>query len=235
MKQFYFIAVVALAFCVSAISPVTAQQASSYETEDQPFSSYKDFRVAVGGGYAYRLGKIEETSNPEIDDMNKKLRNGYVIDAEAQYFFRESWGVGLNANLCTASTSGSGFTLPGLDQTIDSYDETQRCLYVGPAFAARSESDRFLLVTSIGIGPLVFMDDITIDGVEMSGNKTTVGINAGFSGEYKMNNRMGLGLKLSYTMGTINSINFEGQNIPSDEKINVSNLIFTVFLSFRSW
>ena len=112
MKQFYFIAMLVAAFSVSAISPVTAQQASSKETEDQPFSSYKDFRVAVGGGYAYRLGKIEETSDPEIDDMNKKLRNGFVIDAEAQYFFRESWGIGLNANLCTASTSGSGFTLP---------------------------------------------------------------------------------------------------------------------------
>jgi opacity protein-like surface antigen len=165
MKQFYFIAVAAVAFCASVISPVTAQQASSYGTEDQPFSSYKDFRVAVGGGYAYRLGKIEETSDPEIDDMNKKLRNGFVIDVDAQYFFRESWGVGLNANLCTASTSGSGFTLPGLDQTINSYEETQRCLYVGPAFAARSESDKFLLVTSIGIGPLVFLDDITIEGV----------------------------------------------------------------------
>lgn len=235
MKQFYFIAVAAVAFCASAISPVTAQQASSYGTEDQPFSSYKDFRVAVGGGYAYRLGKIEETSDPEIDDMNKKLRNGFVIDVDAQYFFKESWGVGLNANLCTASTSGSGFTLPGLNQTINSYEETQRCLYVGPAFAARSESDKFLLVTSIGIGPLVFLDDITIEGVEGNGNKTTVGINAGVSGEYKMNNRMGLGLKLSYTMGTINSINFEGQNISSDEKINVSNLMITAFLSFRSW
>ena len=235
MKQFYFIAVVALAFCVSAISPVTAQQASSYETEDQPFSSYKDFRVAVGGGYAYRLGKIEETSDPKIDDMNKKLRNGFVIDAEAQYFFRESWGVGLNANLCTASTSGSGFTLPGQYQTINSYEETPQCFYIGPAFTVRSESDKFLLVTSVGIGPLFFMDNITIDGVEVNGNKTTVGINAGFSGEYKMNNKMGLGLKLSYTIGTINSINLEGQNIPSDEKINVSNLMFTVFLSFRSW
>ena len=217
----------------SIFLPLAAQQPSTQEMNQTP--SYKDFRVSIGGGYAYRLGKIEETSDPKIDDMNKKLRNGYVIDAEAQYFFRESWGVGLNANLCTAATSGSGFTLPGLDQTIDSYDETQRCFYIGPAFAARSESDRFLLVTSICIGPLVFMDDITIDGVEMSGNKTTVGINAGLSGEYKMNNRMGLGLKLSYTMGTINSINFEGQNISSDEKINVSNLMITAFLSFRSW
>jgi hypothetical protein len=233
MKHISHIRIFFTIFFASFFFTLAAQQLSNQDMDQNP--SYKDFRFSIGGGYACRLGKIEETSDPKIDDMNKKLRNGFAIDAEAQYFFRKSWGIGLNANLCTASTSGSGFTLPGLDQIINSYEETPRCFYIGPAFSTRSENDKFLLVTSVGIGPLFFMDNITIDGIEMNGNKTTVGINAGFSGEYKMNNKMGLGLKLSYTIGTISSINFEGQNIQPDEKINVSNLMITAFLSFRSW
>ena len=60
-------------------------------------------------------------------------------------------------------------------------------------------------------------------------------MNAGLAGEYKLNARTGVGLKLSYTIGSINSLNFEGQNLESEETMSISNLMATVFLSFRSW
>ncbi len=89
-----------------------------YEVEYQKPESYKDFRIAIGGGYAFRLGKIEKTGDPGIDDLNKQLRHGFNIDADAQYFFKESWGLGLNANYCVSSTSGSNISLPDMDQPV---------------------------------------------------------------------------------------------------------------------
>ncbi len=234
MKRIYFIALAAAFICASAISSATAQQATTYEVEYQTPQNYKDFRFAIGGGYAYRLGKTEKTGNQAVDDMNKKLRHGFTVDADAQYFFKESWGLGLNANYCSANTSGDNVTIPGIDQSVN-YKETQNFLYVGPSFVGRNESDKFLLITNVGIGPLFFKADMNLNGRNFIGKKTTLGVNAGVAGEYKVSSKTGIGLKLSYVMGTIDNIDVEGQNVKSDEKISVSNLMATLFISFRSW
>ena len=230
----------AMAAAALFTTPLLAQEKAettspAYEVEYQKPESYKDFRIAIGGGYAFRLGKIEKTGDPGIDDLNKQLRHGFNIDADAQYFFKESWGLGLNANYCGSSTSGSNITLPDMDQPVSSYEETQSMLFVGPSFVGRNEFSQFLLVSSVGIGPLFYTDNITVNGVTGKGNKTTLGFNAGLAGEYKLNARTGVGLKLSYTIGSINSLNFEGQNLESEETMSISNLMATVFLSFRSW
>ena len=234
MKRIYFIALAATIICVSAISSVTAQQATAYEVEYQTPESYKDFRFAIGGGYAYRLGKTEKTGNTALDDMNKKLRHGFAVDADAQYFLKETWGLGLNANYCSASTSGNNITISGIDQSVN-YKETQSFLYFGPSLVGRKESAKFLLISNFGVGALFFNSDMNLSGRNLTGKKTTLGINTGVAGEYKVSSRTGIGLKLSYVMGTIDSINVEGQNVKSEEKISVSNLMATVFVSFRSW
>jgi len=232
--------IVAAVAAILFTPPLLAQENDStsttkYEVEYQDSPSYHDFRISFGGGYAYRLGKIEKTGDPGIDDLNKQLRHGFNIDADAQYFFKESWGLGLNANYCGSSTSGSNISIPDMDQTVSSYEETQSMLFVGPSFVGRNEFSQFLLVSSVGIGPLFYTDNITVNGVTGKGTKTTLGVNAGIAGEYKLNAKTGLGLKLSYTIGSINSMSFEGQNIESEETVSISNLMATVFLSFRSW
>lgn len=235
MKRTFLIISLTALLSATAFTPANAQQAAEYEVEYQTPAEIRDFRIAVGGGYAYRLGRLEKTGDAGIDDLNKKLMHGFNVDADAQYFFKETWGLGLNANLCSTSTSGGGFTNPADGQMINNYRETQRFLFAGPSFATRAESEKFLLVSSIGIGPLFFMNDITVNGIVGNGSRTTVGFNLGVAGEYKLNHKTGLGLKLSYTLGTINSVNLEGTNIKYDEPVSVSNLMVTAFLSFRTW
>lgn len=234
MKRIYLIVLAASFISASAILSANAQQATPYQVEYQTPQNYKDFRFSIGGGYAFRLGKVQKTGDSKIDDMNKKLRHGFTVDADAQYFFKEGWGLGLNANYCSASTSGDNITIPGLNQSVN-YKETQSFLYVGPSFVGRNESEKFLLVSNFGIGPLFVNSDMNLSGVNINGSKTTIGINAGVAGEYKVNSKTGVGLKLSYVMGTIDNMNVEGQNYKSEEKISVSNLMATLFISFRSW
>ena len=221
-------------FCLpvfSQINDATPQR----EVEYQQDYKYRDFRFAIGGGYAYRVGTVEKTSDRIIDDMNKKLQHGFTIDTDVQYFFKETWGLGLNANMSSFSTSGSGFTIPDVEGTVHSYDETQRIIYVGPSFATRLETDKFLLLATIGLGPIFYADNMTINGIEVNGTKTTFGTNISLSGEYKMKNKMGIGLKLSSTGGSIDSMNFQGQKFDSDEAISLANIGVSIFLSFRSW
>lgn len=217
-----------------ALASATAQQSTSRDTEYISAQSYKDFRLSVGGGYAFRLGKVQKTGDPKVDDMSRKLRHGFTVDADAQYFFKESWGLGLNVNYCSSPTSGENVDIPNF-RHANKYKESQNTLFAGPSYVARSESSKFLLVTSIAIGPLYYMDKINIDGIDSSMSSTTFGVNAGLAGEYKLNDKTGLGLKLSYTLGSINSLKAGGQTVKLDEPISVSNLMATAFISFRTW
>lgn len=219
---------VATLFCVPAFSQIN-------EVEYEQYVNHKDLRIAVGGGYAMRAGSVLKTGNKTLDDLSSKLRHGFAIDVDGQFFFKETWGIGFNANTYSSSTSGGGFTMEGFEGNINNYEETQCIVYVGPSFATRFEADKFLLTASVGVGPLFFMDNITVNGIEGKGNQTTFGANVTLGGEYKLKNKMGLGLKLSQISGTIDSMNFEGQKVKSDETMNLSSFTVSVFLSFRSW
>jgi hypothetical protein len=229
MKRNYFTVLISVALCTFVFSPAAAQEA--YEVE---YQTYKDFRFSIGGGYAFRLGKIEKTGDSKIDNLSKQLRNGFTVDADAQYFFKETWGLGLNANYCSSTASGNDISFPNIGN-VGKYKESQNMLFVGPSYAGRNESEKFLLVSSIAIGPLFYMNEAIFDGRAVDGTATTVGVNAGVAGEYKLNGKTGIGIKLSYTIGTVNSLTVNGKKEKYDKPVNVSNLMFTGFISFRSW
>ena len=235
MRRFYSIVLVAAMFLVLPITPALAQQDAS-DVEGLPVvSSYKGFRFAIGGGYALRLGKMEKTGDDNWDNVSKKLRHGFTVDADAQYFFRPDWGLGVNVNYCSSTISGNDLYFGDLDRTANSYKESQNILFVGPSYATRSQSEKWLLVTSVAIGPLFYLNPTTFDGVVINNNAVTAGLNLGFSGEYKVNATTGVGLKLSSTVGSVNSLKVEGQKVDLDEAFNLSNVMLTAFICFRSW
>lgn len=191
---------------------------------------YKDFRISLGGGYAHRLGKREKYQDSELDRILKDLMHGYNLDLEAQYFFTESYGIGINLNYVNTSAKGSNIDTPNLG-TISSYKETNKFTYVGPAFAMRHDLNKFLLTGSIGLGAIFYENSTNIT---LKGTKTTIGMNAGVAFEYKLNKNWGAGLKLSYIIGTIKSLNSGGKSLDLNESQSVSNLMLTGFISFRT-
>ncbi len=236
MQRFYSIVLLIAIFFVFAVAPAAAQQRdATQEVEQQLVPSYKDFRFAIGGGYALRLGKITKTGDDNWDNVSKKLRHGLTVDADAQYFFRPDWGLGVNVNYCTTTISGNDLYFADLDRTANNYKESQNILFVGPSYATRSQSEKLLLVTSVALGPLFYSNPATLDGVVINSNALAAGLNLGFSGEYKVNATTGVGLKLSSTVGSVNSLKVEGQKVELDEAFNLSNVMLTAFISFRSW
>ncbi|HHU96079.1 MAG: hypothetical protein QM237_07580 [Bacteroidota bacterium] len=235
MKRFFSIVLVTAIFSVLAFTPAVAQQDASPEMEQLVAPSFRDFRFAIGGGYALRLGKIEKTGDDNWDNVSKKLRHGFTVDADAQYFFREGWGLGLNANFCSSTISGNDLYFADIDRTANSYNESQNILFVGPSYVGRNQSEKLLLVSSVAIGPLFYSNPATLDGVVIKSNAVAVGLNVGFSGEYKVNATTGVGLKLSSTVGNVNSIKVEGHKVELEEAFNLSNVMLTAFISFRSW
>lgn len=231
MKRIYLAIFATVIIFLLAVPPVTAQQNTMPEEESMALKGYKDLRFAIGGGYASRIGKIEKTGDSKIDDLSKKLRNGFSIDAEGQYFFKEKWGLGLNVNYCSSSTSGNNIDFPNVDRTIVNYRESQHFLFAGPSYAVRAESSKFLLIASVAIGPLFYINSATLDGMAFNGNETVLGSHLGITGEYKLNEKTGVGLKISYTEGVIDTVDMNNKEI----KFSATNFIASAFISFRTW
>lgn len=189
----------------------------------------RNFRFTVGGGYACRLGKTYKTGDSRLDDFSSKLRNGYVLDAEIQYFLHENWGLGLNMNFARQSAKESGtMYVPG-QGSIKGLKETQTCVYVGPGVVTRFENKKFGLYLGAGFGPIFNTneDDVEDPAGKIRINKVAFGSYLGVAGEYRLSPMLGIGLKAAITSGKVKL---------SDEfdNFSVSNLTVTGFISFRT-
>jgi len=180
--------------------------------------SERNFRATIGGGYAYRLGKIDKTGDTHLDDFNSSLRNGYNLDIELQYFFQENMGVALNGNFIKQSKT----------ESITNITESHKFVYVGPSYVLRFEKNKLGLYLGAGFGPLFYTISEKTSPLEVSLNKTAFGSYLGVSGEYRISQNVGAGLKISATAGSV--------KIPElgTDSQNVSNLMITGFISFRS-
>lgn len=60
---------------------------------DDPF--VRKWELSVQGGWSYRLAKLSDQISPDFVDYGNKLKSGYHIGADLNYFWRENMGVGL--------------------------------------------------------------------------------------------------------------------------------------------
>lgn len=189
---------------------------------------YRDFRFTFGGGYARRLGKTLKSFNNNLNKLTDDLMNGFNIDAEGQYYFKENWGIGLNVNLARQSASGNDIYVNGY--RVNNVKEYTNFVYVGPTFNFRCDlGAKMNFYASMGIGPIFFIDNVTFEGKEARLEKTAFASSASISADYSINTSLGVGLKLSATGGTIS-----GESFGLNERVSVSNFMVTTYLSFRT-
>ncbi|MDR2916900.1 MAG: hypothetical protein LBV74_19065, partial [Tannerella sp.] len=196
-----------------------------------PIRTNKNLRFTLGGGYAYRLGKIEKTGNAYIDDFTKKLRHGFNLDASGQLFFTKNIGVGINAIYIRLHAVEPDKIIPSITgYTTIKMNETTQFFYLGPSFVASTRLSKIMCYGEGGAGLLVFHDSGEVIRINASITKPTVGFHLGFSPEYRFSSQFGIGLKLSMTAGFIRT-SFYGTD---EERLNVSNLNIGTFISFRT-
>jgi len=159
------------------------------------------YRIAIGGGYAYKLGS---SAGEDI------TRSGFNLDADAQLFLTDLYGLGVTFNYASFKPMSHN---------------KQKLTYVAPSFAVRHTLDKILFIGNIGAGPIFYKD--TYRNKDFT--KTIVGFSTAIGGEYKLNDNLGLGIKLSGVFGS-----FKDDDYNNNNRINASSLNLTGFISFRA-
>lgn len=190
----------------------------SIDNEEYIDEPYKKFRFSIGGGYASRTGEKLKTDDTEFNKLNDDLSSGYNLEANAQYFFNKYLGVGLNFNM--VRTSGK----------ISTYKENNSFIFVGPTIIYHYDYKKWLFTSDLGFGPLFYTASYKLNSNASTGhlNMTTMGGVFGISGEYKIAENWGAGLRLSATGGSKKIGDY------SDDRLSMSSYLITAFISFRT-
>ena len=180
-------------------------------------------RFALGGGYAYRLGKELPNTSSYIQDLTDQLRHGYNIGGELHYVFYNGLGVGVTANFVQSSLS-----------TRSSLTEHQNIIYVGPSMLWRADGQKAAFIGAIGAGGLFLSDKITSGRQSGKITGSTFGAHASIGGECKLSPATAIGLKVAVNIGSIKTLKSGGQSTKLDDGWSASSLMITAFISFRS-
>lgn len=182
------------------------------------YENYKNFRFTLGGGYAYWLGDNPDRGSKTVNKFFSDLRHGFNLDMEAQYFTHEYMGFGLNGTFVQYSN----------DQMKKlSMKETDKIIFLGATWNGRYKINKWALYSGLGLGPLFYSAESSLEEGNIKLNKTVFGMTANIACEYQLNESMGAGLKLAVTSGS-----FKIEN--TNNRLSVSSLMLTGFISFRT-
>jgi hypothetical protein len=197
------------------------------------------FRMYAGGGWARGLGTVLKTNDVTLDQLTNDLLNGYSLEANAEYYFNWkskdalNFAVALNLNYINHQATGFDVNLPDLGN-VKRYEESQTTFYIGPGFVMRYDLADWIFSLSAGYGAVFFSNHINTDRLEMRAITTVFGSTIGIGADYKISSNLGIGVKLSATGGTYDSLKVGGAKVKLEEKMSASSWMISGILSFRT-
>ena len=200
-----------LLFVALFVVPTVSAQTVYYTTPNPSVNeSAPRFRLAVQGGYGYRLGKYQETGQSIIDQHNKRLKKGFVYGADINWFTASEMGFGLKySNMHSKSEDMITITYDNGSIESGEYTDMVDLRFFGPTFASRhvSQDNRCIFLLDFGLGYLSYTNNGRIIH-PMSIKGGTLGFCADAGVDFRLMNSIYLGATLSMIGGTLSSYNY---------------------------
>lgn len=131
---------------------VPAEQASYLSVK----KDYPYLRMALNGGWSYRLGKIPDNISSPLKEYMQQLKSGYHYGIDFNYYFMEQFGAGFKYTRYNASNRLDNIyaTTPDNITFYGSISDQIAIDFAGPVFAMRllSANRRNALILNWGFG-----------------------------------------------------------------------------------
>ena len=224
MKQFFITSLLALLLAGAAAS-----------------AQVPSFRVAVQGGYGYRLGKMAETGQAVVDQHNQKLKWGFTYGADATWYFSDSFGLGLKFN-DIHSKAEDAVTVTYNDGSAAKsgiYRDVVDLRFMGVMASSRLVlgDGRWIWMMGYGAGYLSYVDNgRVIDVMSIKGGTLGACLETGI--DFRLMNNLYLGASVNAIGGKLSSYQYteggktETIKLDKDELEGLYHLTASVGLRF---
>jgi len=204
--------------------------AQTIVSSDTRISSAKipRLRIALQGGPAYAIGKVDDSKGEDIERYEKNLQSGICFGAEFSYFFYESVGFGLKYNKFQSKESMSEIIS---DDIVISF--------IGPicTYTTVANGQKSVFSMNFGLGYVGYRDDCrVITPFSLSGG--TGAVYFGLMYDYKISDSIAIGVEgalyggsLSRVKSTVNGTTSTIE-LEKDQTMSVSHADLSIGLRF---
>ena len=196
-----------LALCAGTML-LTVPARAQIELGDFDSMRAPKWRVALQGGYSYRIGKVQDTGNEVIDSHNKKLKTGFNYGADVTYHWSDGFGLGLKYNdMRSSSKDAVTVTYDAGGSESGMYNDVVDIRFIGAVVASRSvsASGKGIFFLDYGAGYLGYVDNGRLISQEIGIKGGTLGACMDVGYDYRLMNNLYLGATLSAVYGTLSS------------------------------
>lgn len=163
---------------------------------------FSHWRIAVNGGWSYRLSPVANGLTPAQKDHIKKLKSGFSFNCDVTYYITEMLGIGAEYDLFKTSYSSS----LGKDDISISF--------FGPTFSMRffnqSKTNYWLMNYTLGyMGYKDKGENALLSGTLKGG---TLGLGLGIGYDFVISKNWSAGIQLSLLAGSLSEYELIGNN-----------------------
>lgn len=204
----------------------------AYGLKAQEINNLSKIRLAVNGGYSYRMAKVGEGIPSFLHNYVQGLKSGYHIGFDGHYFF-STWGVGLSYSLFNASNSIANVQATDVNGNVKSgtMQDDITIQFVGPSAASRyiSASHKHVFVSAFALGYLSYQDKLSFAGQsKITGSTLGGSLDVGY--DYQIAKQFYVGAKIAFMGGVIKKIDYtvdgvtKSKELAKDEYENLGRL-----------
>lgn len=196
-----------LALCAGAMMLAVPAHAQ-IELGDFDSMRAPKWRLAVQGGYGYRVGKVQESGNEVVDAHLKKLKWGFTSGADVTYHWSDGFGIGLKYNdMHSAAKDAVTVTYEGSEPESGMFNDIVDIRFIGAVVSSRSVSNsgKGIFFLDYGAGYLGYVNNGRLIAQESVIKGGTLGACMDIGYDYRLMNNLYLGATLTSVYGTLSS------------------------------
>ena len=208
-------------------------------SQPAPFIKYVsgNNRIALSGGYTYRIAKLPEGIDNNTEEFIKQLKNGYHLCIDLNFFFDEVSSLGFTGSFSNAIAKMSDVSLTDENGAViatGDLSEDVKLFFLGLTYLNRKYSaDRssyFFL--GLNLGYYGYDEDAAIINYDIDVKGETLGFGLSLGFDFLTADNFALGIQASGLFGWLDKMRINGDEVELSENENLSRIDFTVGIRF---
>ena len=193
---------------------------------------YKNYRLAINGGYNYLFGEISNSVPLNLRKHVQKLKSGYHIAGDIHFYISKSFGIGVKHYYFFSANEIENITvetLPGYPVS-GKWKDKIKTTFSGPSLSMIAFEGA--LVTNFSLGYMTANYENTSNGSSTISKGKTMGISLDLGYDIHFSKSIILGLQVSYVAGSLGELTVGSNTYKLGTRESLNRIVLSAGIRF---